>query len=102
MAEKPPATACKVLDEILAAVLLFSLLYSGGGMYRARFMVSVLGLLLFASAAYAGTILPSATGTAASNAGWPAPPASATHSHGTFVNAGEMGVEEERGIVEFN
>ena len=71
-------------------------------MYRTRFMVSVLGLVLFALPAYAGIILPSATGTAAANSGWPVPPGSGNHSHGTFVNAGEMGVEEERGIVEFN
>jgi hypothetical protein len=71
-------------------------------MYRTLFMASVLGLVLFASPAYAGIILPSATGTAAANSGWPVPPGSGNHSHGTFVNAGEMGVEEERGIVEFN
>jgi hypothetical protein len=71
-------------------------------MYRTLFMASVLGMVLFASPAYAGTILPSATGTAAANSGWPVPLGSGNHSHGTFVNAGEMGVEEERGIVEFN
>jgi hypothetical protein len=71
-------------------------------MYRLRFSVAALGLVFLASPGFAATILPSATGTAASNSVWPAPPGSGNHTHGTFVNAGEMGVEDERGIVEFN
>jgi hypothetical protein len=65
-------------------------------------MAAALGVMFLASPAVAATILPSATGTAASNFGWPAPVGTGNHTHGTFVNAGEMGVEEERGIVEFN
>jgi hypothetical protein len=71
-------------------------------MHRTPCLVAALGVILLASPALAATILPSATGTAAANFGWPAPAGSGNHSHGTFVNAGEMGVEEERGLVEFH
>jgi PEP-CTERM motif len=71
-------------------------------MHRIQFVVVALGLPLLAPPAFAASILPSATGTAASNSGWVAPLGSGNHTHGSFVNAGEMGVEEERGIVEFN
>ena len=61
-----------------------------------------LGLVFLASPGFAATILPSATGTIAPNGfAWPTGQPG-NHTHGTFVNAGEMGVEEERGIVEFN
>jgi len=71
-------------------------------MYRTRLTVAVVALSLLSTSAFASTILPTVTGTAASNAAWPAPPGTANHFHGTFVNAGEMGVEDERGLVEFN
>ena len=74
-------------------------------MPRTRCMVIALGLAWLASPGFAATILPSATGTASTGAPWPAPDALVTHQHSFFgnaVNAGENGVEEERGLVEFN
>jgi hypothetical protein len=67
-----------------------------------RLLLVGLGVVLFASPSFAASILPSATGTIAPNGfGWPtAQPGN--HTHGANVNAGEMGVEEERGIVEFD
>ena len=59
-------------------------------------------MCVIATPAMAAAILPSVTGTAASPAAWPAPPGSATHFHVGMVNAGEMGVEDERGLVEFD
>lgn len=67
----------------------------------ARFFV-VLGLSLVATPAMAAAILPTVTGTVASPAAWPAPPGTANHFHFGMVNAGEMGVEDERGLIEFD
>jgi PEP-CTERM motif-containing protein len=70
-------------------------------MFRTRIMVATLGVVFISSPALASSILPSFTGSIAPNgSAWPA--LTGHHSHGTMVNAGEMGVEEERGIVEFN
>ena len=71
-------------------------------MYRIQLTIAVFGLCFISSAATAATIPPSAFATVASNSAWPAPPGSGNHFHGTMVNAGEMGVEDERGLVEFD
>jgi hypothetical protein len=71
-------------------------------MYQTRFVVAVIAMCVVSTSAMAATILPSAMGTVASQAAWPAPPGTANHFHGSMVNGGEMGVEDERGLVEFN
>jgi hypothetical protein len=90
----------------LAAVLLgFSSRFAvleAREMYPRRLPVAVLALSLVSTPGWAATILPVVTRTIASPAAWPAPPGTADHNHGTMVNAGEMGVEDERGIVEFD
>lgn len=70
-------------------------------MSRSRIMIAALGVVLVSSPALATPILPSVTGTIAPEGfAWPA--ATGQHFHAGMVNAGEMGVEEERGIAEFN
>jgi hypothetical protein len=64
----------------------------------------LLGLLSISSLAFAAPILPSAETTIAPNGfAWGSPgAATGNHFHNGMVNAGEMGVEEERGVVEFD
>ncbi|HXT71730.1 MAG TPA: PEP-CTERM sorting domain-containing protein [Vicinamibacterales bacterium] len=70
-------------------------------MLRKLTVIAALGFALVSTPALATPILPSATGTIAAN-GSPWPSLTGHHFHFGMVNAGEMGVEEERGIVEFN
>lgn len=70
-------------------------------MYRLRLPVAALAFCVISTPSWAATILPTVTRTIASTFAWPAA-GTGDHSHGTMVNAGEMGVEDERGIVEFD
>src|SRR5262245_35911918 len=70
-------------------------------MLRRLLITVALGLALVPTSAFASTILPSAFGTIAPNGtAWPA--LTGNHFHSGMINAGEMGIEEERGVVEFN
>lgn len=69
---------------------------------RLTSVLTGLALSVVTTPAMAAAILPSAKGTVASNASWPAPPGSGNHFHFGMINAGEMGVEDERGLVEFD
>jgi len=73
-------------------------------MQRVGFVIAVAGLLSISSLAFATPILPVAQTTIAPNgAAWgTAGAATGNHFHNGMVNAGEMGVEEERGVVEFD
>jgi PEP-CTERM motif len=73
-------------------------------MHRVRSLVGAFALLLISSPVFAASILPFASSTIAPNGfAWGSPGADTGHHfHNGMVNAGEMGVEEERGLVEFN
>jgi hypothetical protein len=73
-------------------------------MHRFRFFLGALGLLFLSSPVLAVPITLSASNTVAANgAPWgTAGAATGNHFHNGMVNAGEMGVEEERGMVEFD
>ena len=74
------------------------------GMPRLHHVGFLIGLLSISSPAFAAPILPSAQTTIAPNGfAWGTPgAATGNHFHNGMVNAGEMGVEEERGVVEFD
>jgi hypothetical protein len=73
-------------------------------MHRVGFLIAVAALLAFSSPSFAASILPSAKNTIApAGFAWGTPGAAVgNHFHSGMVNAGEMGVEEERGLVEFD
>jgi len=73
-------------------------------MYRFRVLVGAIGSLVLGSSASAAPITFSASNTVAPNGfSWgTAGAATGNHFHNGMVNAGEMGVEEERGMVEFD
>jgi len=73
-------------------------------MHRFRFLVGAIGLLVLSSPVFAAPITLSASNTVAPNGfAWGAAgAATGNHFHNGMVNAGEMGVEEERGMVEFD
>jgi hypothetical protein len=70
-------------------------------MHRVGFLI---GLLVISTSAFAAPILSSARTTIAPNGfAWgTSGAATGDHFHNGMVNAGEMGVEEERGVVEFD